>query len=177
MVTIADIKSRLEITDTSSDAILTALLSDVKHELIAWRYGLANKPPIARAIDSVGNTVNVSVCVFIAAVSPVSGTSYVFTYSTNSWQYDSQDIELADYGLTVTGTPIDGETITVKYTELPLTEFDSVVKQAVINGYSQSGADGQTGHSENGISRTWKYEDIIAYICNPSHVAPMVGVS
>lgn len=36
--------------------------------------------------------------------------------------------------------------------------------QAVVVGYSQSGAEGQLSHSENGIARSWKYEDMVAYI-------------
>ena len=45
---------------------------------------------------------------------------------------------------------------------------------AVIAGYSISGAENQTAHSENGISRSFKYEDMIAYI--RSHVIPIVKV-
>ncbi len=46
--------------------------------------------------------------------------------------------------------------------------------QAVVVGYSQSGADGQLSHSENGISRTFKHEDMVAYV--RSRVIPFVGV-
>ena len=46
--------------------------------------------------------------------------------------------------------------------------------QAVVVGFSQSGADGQISHSENGVSRAWKYEDMVAYI--RSHVAAFVRV-
>lgn len=168
------LKSLLKISGTASDAELTTYLDFCKRELIAWRYGLANKPPIARAVDSVGNAVDVSVGTFIAAITPVSGTSYVFTYSVDSWQYNSADIELIDYGLSVSGTPIDGETITVKYTETPLVEFDTVVISACVAGYGISGAEGQTSHSENGIGRSFKYEDMVAYI--RGHVSAYVGV-
>lgn len=43
-------------------------------------------------------------------------------------------------------------------------EFEMIQIHAVIAGYSISGAENQTAHSENGISRTFKYEDMIAYI-------------
>ena len=46
--------------------------------------------------------------------------------------------------------------------------------QAVVVGFSQSGADGQLSHSENSISRTWKYDSMVAFI--RSHVAAYVGV-
>lgn len=174
------LKGLLGITDTAQDATLTAFLSFAKTELIAWRYGNTNRPPIARAVDSLGNYVSVSACAFIAAITPTNGTSYVFTYSEDaaSWQYEieevSTDVELIDYGLSVTGTPVNGETITVKYTEIPLAEYDPVVISACMAGYGISGAEGQVTHSENGISRSWKYEDMVAYL--RGHVAAYVRV-
>lgn len=45
---------------------------------------------------------------------------------------------------------------------------------AVIAGYSISGAEGEVTHSENGISRTFKYEDMVNYI--RSHVIPIAKV-
>ena len=43
---------------------------------------------------------------------------YVFTYSTTgtTWTYKGTAITLNDYGLSVTGTPANGDTITVTYT-------------------------------------------------------------
>lgn len=58
-------------------------------------------------------------------------------------------------------------------TEVPA-EYEMTQVSAVVAGYSQSGAENQTSHSENGISRTFKYEDMIAYI--RSHVIPIVKV-
>jgi hypothetical protein len=164
------LKGLLGITDTAQDVTLTAFLSFAKTELIAWRYGNTNRPPIARAVDSLGNYVSVSACMFIAAITPTNGTSYVFTYSEDaaSWQYEieevSTDVELIDYGLSVTGTPVDGETITVKYTETPLSEYDTAMIQACVVGYGLQGAEGQTAHSENGINRTFKYSDMVDYL-------------
>lgn len=53
-------------------------------------------------------------------------------------------------------------------------EYEMTQVFAVVNGYSQSGAEGQTSHGENGISRSFKYDDMIAYI--RSHVIPLCGV-
>lgn len=53
-------------------------------------------------------------------------------------------------------------------------EYEQIQIWAVVAGFSQSGAENQTSHSENGISRTFKYEDMIAYI--RSKVTPYVGV-
>lgn len=43
-------------------------------------------------------------------------------------------------------------------------EYEMIQIHAVVAGYSISGAENQTAHSENGISRTFKYEDMVAYI-------------
>jgi hypothetical protein len=174
---LAMLKSILNISDTTNDTTLTVYLDFAKRELLSWRYGY-NANPIARVTDSEGLTVALSLGLFVGAVTPVSGTSYVFTYSESaeSWQYAAADVELADYGLDYPDdtTPVDAETITVKYSESALAEFDTVMVMAVVNGYSQQGADGQLSHAENGISRQWKYEDMVAYI--RSRVVPMVGV-
>ena len=58
-------------------------------------------------------------------------------------------------------------------TEVP-PEYEMTQIYAVINGYSQSGAEGQVSHSENGISRTFKYTDMLRYI--RANVVPMCGV-
>lgn len=53
-------------------------------------------------------------------------------------------------------------------------EYEMIQIQAVIAGFSISGAENQTQHSENGINRMFKYPDMIAYI--HSNVLPIVGV-
>lgn len=53
-------------------------------------------------------------------------------------------------------------------------EYEMVQVWAVINGYSQSGAEGQATHSENGISRTFNYPDMLHYIHR--NVVHKVGV-
>lgn len=60
-----------------------------------------------------------------------------------------------------------------KLTSVP-EEFEYIQIQAVINGLGISGAEGQTAHSENGISRTFKYADMIDYIHR--NVPEYVGV-
>lgn len=57
--------------------------------------------------------------------------------------------------------------------EVP-SEFEMTQVWAVITGYSQIGAEGQSTHSENGISRTFNYSDMIQYIRR--NVRPLVGV-
>lgn len=53
-------------------------------------------------------------------------------------------------------------------------KYDVTQIMAVIAGYNLQGAEGQTSHSENGISRQWKHEDMVAYIRN--HVIPYAVV-
>ena len=168
------LKSLLKITGTASDTELSVYLDFAKRELIAWRYGYCTKPPVAKAVDSAGNAVIVTASTFYSATSPTSGSAYVFTYSAadESWQYDivveavptATDIDLADYGIAVAGTPIDDETITVRYTDAPLAEYDTVLVMGCVVGYGLSGAEGQTAHSENSIGRTFKYADMVEYI-------------
>lgn len=45
---------------------------------------------------------------------------------------------------------------------------------AVVAGYTHAGAEGQSAHSENGISRTFRYSDMLDYIHN--NVKPYVRV-
>ena len=53
-------------------------------------------------------------------------------------------------------------------------EYEMIQVWAVVNGYSQSGAEGQATHSENGISRTFNYPDMLHYIHR--NVVHKVGV-
>lgn len=59
-----------------------------------------------------------------------------------------------------------------KVTAVP-EEYEMTQVFAVVAGYSQSGAENQLAHTENGITRQFKYADMIAYI--RSHVLPIVG--
>lgn len=57
--------------------------------------------------------------------------------------------------------------------EVPV-EYVQTQIWAVVAGHSQAGAENQTAHAENGISRTFKHGDMIAYI--HANVRPYVGV-
>ena len=45
---------------------------------------------------------------------------------------------------------------------------------AVVAGYTHAGAEGETDHRENGVTRVFKYTDMIEYIRD--HVLPYVRV-
>ena len=42
--------------------------------------------------------------------------------------------------------------------------YDTVQIMAVLAGYNMIGAENQTSHTENNISRTFKYSDMLGYI-------------
>ena len=58
-------------------------------------------------------------------------------------------------------------------TDVPA-RYEPTQVMSVVAGYGLQGAENQTAHSENGISRTFKHEDMISYI--RSHVAAYVQV-
>ena len=58
-------------------------------------------------------------------------------------------------------------------TDVP-TEYEMTQVHAVVAGFSIRGAEGQSLHEENSIRRTFKYEDMVAYI--RAHVIPIAGV-
>lgn len=85
------------------------------------------------------------------------------------------DTRIATY-LTVAGREI----LTWRYsygatevTEVPA-DYEMTQIYAVVAGYSQSGAENQRQHTENGISRVFRYEDMIQYI--RANVIPFVKV-
>lgn len=58
-------------------------------------------------------------------------------------------------------------------TNIP-SKYNMVQINAVIAGYNLKGAENQTSHSENGISRSFRYSDMVDYIHN--NVACLVRV-
>ena len=58
-------------------------------------------------------------------------------------------------------------------TEVP-SKYDGIQIYAVIVGFTQSGAEGETRHHENGVIREFKYDSMMEYIHN--NVLPIVRV-
>jgi len=71
---------------------------------------------ISAETDVSGGSVEIVGATFKTAVSGTVGT-YTFTYvlSETSWQLDSTNVSLSTYGITLTGSPSDGDTITAEY--------------------------------------------------------------
>lgn len=170
------LKSLLDPISAELAMHLDVYLAIAKKEIIGWRYGNSSYPNIAKAKNSNGNDVKVSAVVFIESIKPVSGTSYTFTYSEDdeSWKYANGNVDLTDYGLTYEAEPVDAETIIVKYDEKYMAEYDMVQVMACVDGFNTRGVEGQTGHDENDINRTFKYPDMLSYI--RSNVVQIAGV-
>jgi hypothetical protein len=62
---------------------------------------------------------------FIAAVGVVHGGDYEFVYNGAEWHYNDAPVQLAAYGITVTGTPAHGDAVIVHETAAKLT-FDVI---------------------------------------------------
>ena len=59
-------------------------------------------------------------------------------------------------------------------TEVPA-RYEVTQIYAVLAGYTHAGAEGQTQHSENGISRTFKQTDMVDYIRQNVRATARVG--
>lgn len=73
----------------------------------------------ATATKGAGNTgvtaATVTAATFKAAVSNVAGT-YAFSYDGTAWKLSGLSVGLDTYGVTVTGTPASGDTVSVVFT-------------------------------------------------------------
>lgn len=65
----------------------------------------------------------VNAATFQSVMGNISTGSYVFTYTANGWTYNSNVVEISDYGITVTGTPAVNDTVTVSFTAGSWTDF------------------------------------------------------
>lgn len=81
----------------------------------------------SNAVASVGSSTGITAAtvdktVLETKITGITAGDYVFTYvdTNSSWQYESTDVTLADYGIVATGVPADGDEITVTYTEVTL---------------------------------------------------------
>ena len=66
---------------------------------------------------------DVDVVTFQTVLGNISTGNYVFTYVSGSWQFNANNIELEDYGITYTGTPHNNDEITVAFTEGTWSEY------------------------------------------------------
>ena len=100
----------------------------------------------------------------VKALIPISDTSYDATLSVYL-SFAKQEILSWLYSM-VGGIPSD-------VTDVPRV-WETTQIMACVAGFEQAGATGQTGHGENGITRTWSYPTMVDYI--RTHVTPYAGV-
>lgn len=66
---------------------------------------------------------DVDVVTFQSVLGNIPTSDYVFTYVSGNWQFNANNIELDDYGITYTGTPQNNDEITVAFTEGSWTSY------------------------------------------------------
>ena len=52
--------------------------------------------------------------------------SYVFEFTENKWYYNGSQVTLTDYGITIVGTPIEGDSVTINFVAGTWTDYLSV---------------------------------------------------
>ena len=77
-----------------------------------------------------GATVNAAN--FQSVMGNISTGNYVFTYISGSWTYNSIPIEITNYGITITGTPAENDTVTIAFTAGSWTDYIPVASIADI---------------------------------------------
>ena len=83
-------------------------------------------------------------------IGKAEATTYLFVYNGSAWTYNEEVIDLADYALTVTGTPVTGDVMTIT------TAIKSV-------NYTFTGYDDFTPHDSN-VHHNWCLEQTYAPI-------------
>lgn len=84
------------------------------------------------AVTGSITAATVDAAAFQSVLGNISTGSYVFTYTSNSWTYNSNPVDITDYGITVTGTPAENDTVTISFTEGSWTDYIPVSSLAEI---------------------------------------------
>lgn len=78
--------------------------------------GSATISTTSTALSDLAVDVSIFQSVLFTGLSSDTSGSYVFTYTSDEWQYNGSNVSINDYGITFTGTPAENDTITVEYT-------------------------------------------------------------
>ena len=109
--------SSYEISANVADVAVSGSYNDLLHKPI-WGNGLvpANNLVTTASVEVSNENLNVS-CSYSGTQSSIGIIEYYFTYDSGRWLDDNENvINLASYNLTVTGTPEEGDIITLIYT-------------------------------------------------------------
>ena len=85
---------------------------------------------------------------YIGGVGEAEEPDYLFVYDGAAWTYNGEQVALSDFGLTVSGTPLSGEVMTIKTTVNPVS-------------YTFVGYDDFTASDEN-VPHNWCLEQTYA---------------
>lgn len=108
-----------KITEVCANAILTS-----GGKAYALNVEISTGGSATASVTATGITAaSVDVTTFQSVLGDIATDTYVFTYTTDGWTYNSDLITLADYGITVTGTPDTGDKVNIAYTQGTWTDF------------------------------------------------------
>ena len=79
----------------------------------------------ASTTSSTMTSIDVVSSIFQDKMGDTTGT-YVFTYYSDSWTYDGNEVDLSSYGISFVGTPTDNDTISISYTAGTWTDYLAV---------------------------------------------------
>ena len=117
------VKSQLElltyeIQEMATTATITTVMSNAVGDIgTPYNVEISQGGTATASVSGTGVTAaTVDAHKFQAAMGvDISSNSYVFTYDTDNWEYNNTVVNLADYGIEVTGTPVDSDTVTIAF--------------------------------------------------------------
>lgn len=79
------------------------------------------------SITATGITdASIDVVTFQSKLGDISTGTYAFTYTSDGWEYNSAPALLSEFGITVTGTPDEGDEVNIAYTQGTWTDYIQV---------------------------------------------------
>lgn len=66
---------------------------------------------------------SVDVVTFQSKLGDIVTGTYTFTYTSNGWEYNGASVLLSEYGITVTGTPDEGDEVNIAYVQGVWTDY------------------------------------------------------
>ena len=113
----------------------------VRGGLAERAYSIGNQLPVEHVNSmsaGVGTSTGITAAtvnedVFLAAESIIGSGIHVFKYADGIWSYEGESVSLATYGITITGTPANGDEIIITEAfdkiDLDVVSFAPVIKQ------------------------------------------------
>lgn len=93
---------------------------------------ISNGGTATASITGSITAATVDATTFQSVMGNISTGNYVFTYTSNGWTYNGNVVELSGYGISVTGTPANNDTVTIAFTAGTWTDYIPVSSLADI---------------------------------------------